>query len=136
MDKRQERRIFDYVFGRRDVLDVTECERPDFVCRVSASFSFGVEVAEFYVSESEARLRKIEGYAEGLLTNEEYRHKDDKVRIPVRNIIYRHAETGQEIPLKAIMHGEASAAGVTGRFCGLIREECEVWRLRRARCHH
>ena len=67
MNKTQERRILAFVYGCRDTLEVVENEQPDFLCRVSATCSFGVEVTEFFHSESAARLERIPDYTADLL---------------------------------------------------------------------
>ena len=63
---------------------------------------FGVEVTEFFLTESDARLERIGSYACDLIAGGDYRHKDDPKEIKVQEVIYRSASTGQEIPLKAI----------------------------------
>lgn len=120
MNKSRERRILDSVFRRMDGVYVTESEQPDFVCGTGASFSFGVEVAEFYLSESVARLKRIDGYAGDLLKNEAYRHKDDEVRIAVEDVIWRRGQTGEECKMKAIVGEEHTVETVVERFCELV----------------
>jgi hypothetical protein len=82
------------VFGRNPHVVIQESERPDFICKVSDKFEFGVEVTDFYLSESVARLRLIPNYAKDLLTNKAYRHKDDMRRIRVEKVVYRSGSTG------------------------------------------
>jgi hypothetical protein len=101
MDKKREHSCLNAVFGRMN-LRVSEAEEPDFVCSVASGFSFGVEVTEFYRTESDARLARIDGYATDLISGGNHRHKDDRQQIPVKDVIYRRNETGEEIPLKAI----------------------------------
>ncbi|MGA7496705.1 MAG: hypothetical protein WBX00_08260 [Isosphaeraceae bacterium] len=101
MDKKQERRVFDAVFGRLG-LTVAEQEEPDFVCSQPGMENFGVEVTEFFLTESDARLERIGSYACDLIAGGDYRHKDDPKEIKVQNVIYRSAPMGQEIPLNAI----------------------------------
>jgi hypothetical protein len=102
MDKERERTILNYVFGRQKLVAVNPSEKPDFECVVSNEFSFGVEVTEFFRSESLARLARIPGYAGELLANQSYRHKDDKIKIPVEDITYIVKEFNARIPMKAI----------------------------------
>jgi hypothetical protein len=77
--KARERWIFDMVYGERDGLQIIDCETPDFlVCLANGLPEFGVEIAEFYFSESQARLVHIPGYIRDLLNGGEFRHKDDR----------------------------------------------------------
>jgi hypothetical protein len=63
---------------------VVPTERPDFLARLTAeSAEFGVEVAEFFDSEVEARLRRLPGYAADLLDGAEFRHKEDRRQLTV-----------------------------------------------------
>src|SRR5687767_14716538 len=101
MDKQKERKVFDAIF-RRFGLTVEEGEQPDFVCSYNGVACFGVEITEFFWTESDARLRKIERYASDLISGGKFRHKDDSNEIKVSDVVYRVASTGQEIPLKAI----------------------------------
>lgn len=111
MKKQREREILDMVFGGHDVLEVTEHENPDFRCTVGLEWEFGVEVTEFFYSESAARLRRIPGYARELLGQARYRHKNDKRRIRVEDVIYRSAGTGRERKIKAVL-GETYTLGM------------------------
>ena len=54
MDKQQERKAIDAIFGDYH-LTIEEGERPDFVCSRNGKLLFGVEVTEFFWTESDAR---------------------------------------------------------------------------------
>ena len=101
MNKKQERDCLDAVFGSTE-LTVRECEEPDFICQSKVGIEFGVEVTEFHLTESHARLEKIDGYALGLLAGAAYRHKDDRKEIKVENVTYSRPSTGQSIKVNAI----------------------------------
>ncbi len=72
------------------------------MCSRPGMEDFGVEVTDFFLTESDARLERIGSYACDLIAGRDYRHKDDLREIKVQDVIYRSASTGQEIPLKAI----------------------------------
>jgi hypothetical protein len=101
MDKQEERKAFDAIFGKSG-LTVEEGERPDFVCSRTGNLLFGVEITEFFWTESDARLRKIESYVSDLISGGQHRHKDDIKEIVVEDVVYHVAATGQQIPMKAI----------------------------------
>lgn len=101
MDKEAERKAFDAVFGRFNVA-VEESEEPDFLCTPSSGDEFGVEVTEFFLTQSDARLRNIRNYATDLIAGADYRHKDDQRNIVVKDIVLRRPSTGQETKMKAI----------------------------------
>jgi len=76
--KQQERRIFDLVYDDRSFDNVKASENPDFIVRYSPSSPyFGVEVTEYYLTETNARIDNIAGYTEELLSGKNFRHKDD-----------------------------------------------------------
>ncbi len=76
--KQQERRIFDLVYADRSFDKVKDSENPDFIVRYFPNSSyFGVEVTEYYLSETNARIDNIAGYTEELLSGNNFRHKDD-----------------------------------------------------------
>lgn len=120
MDKMEERQILDLVFGGHDGLEVVEQEKPDFRCQVLGGIVFGVEVTEFFLSQSAARLRRIPGYCGELLKERRYRHKDDKIRTPVEKVIYRSDETGEECEIEGILGEEYTIDTVLQRLKNLI----------------
>ena len=110
MDSRKkvrERRILDLVYGDRSLHAVREHERPDFLIQSTASSTpFGVEVTEFFDSETSARLDRIDGYMGELLDGGPFRHKHDA----------QAAEVG---PMDVVApDGSVVATGIIG----LIRE--------------
>jgi len=97
--KERERAILDMVYGDGDFEEVIESESPDFrIKKKGQALAFGVEVTEFYCSESNARVRNIAEYVTQILTEERYRHKDDKTALPVCvATLVRDGEPDQEI---------------------------------------
>jgi hypothetical protein len=77
MNKESELQIFKYIYGSCSDWEIVESESPDFICMRNGHVTLGVEVTEFYFSESCARLRNIEKYTEELLDGGAYKHRDD-----------------------------------------------------------
>jgi hypothetical protein len=100
--KSRERRIFDLVYGERSFNDVTQHENPDFLVRhLRDAPVFGVEVTEYYHSETDARMDRIAGYVSHLLEGHDFRHKDDRKTLTVSKInIIRPDETihAEDVP--------------------------------------
>jgi hypothetical protein len=88
IDKKQrERQIFNMVYSDASFADVVENECPDFLVRLSAgSPPFGVEVTEFYESETSARLDRITDYSLDLLDGNDFKHKVDRAKLDVANV--------------------------------------------------
>lgn len=101
--KTEERRIFDLVYGDGSLDDVRPHENPDFLVRLSAHLPyFGVEVTEYYVDETSARLDRIEGYSTSLLDGDGFRHKDDAQHVEVAKVdIVKPDDTvhAQDVPV-------------------------------------
>ena len=83
--KNKERTIFDFVYSDRVFDSVTPTEEPDFKVK-NADGEFGVEITEFYFSQSRARIKNIPGYAGEILNEKRYRHKDDIVSLKVEEV--------------------------------------------------
>jgi hypothetical protein len=93
--KKRERDIVRSVYGTRSFFSVDESERPDFLIKMSESETpFGVEVAEFFHSESHARLDRIPGYVTDLLAGGAVRHKADRQHLIVDKIDIK-TDTGE-----------------------------------------
>jgi hypothetical protein len=85
--KAEERRIFDLVYGDRSLHDVLTHENPDFLVRQSPGLPhFGVEVTEYHVNETNARLDRLKGYSTRLLDGGDFRHKDDPKHVEVAKV--------------------------------------------------
>lgn len=77
--KVRERAIFELVYSTRPVVETIASERPDFLVRCGRDeHFFGVEVAEFFESTTEARLQRIPDYVGDLLDGRPFKHKDDR----------------------------------------------------------
>lgn len=125
MDKSEERKVVEMVFGGHPHISIEESERPDFICRVPNRIEFGIEVTDFFLSESVARLRRIPNYAMDLLKNKAYRHKDDKQRIRVEKVIYRSGKTGEEREIEAIVGESHTIDDVVSRIKSSIESKID-----------
>lgn len=122
MNKLEERRILDAVYSHLNPLSVTESESPDFVCEAFGN-KFGVEVTEFFVSESEARLQKLPGYGLALLKGGEYRHKNDRASLKVEDVTYHVQGDEKGIPIRAVRLEVPSAVEVAKRVMNVIAKK-------------
>jgi len=62
---------------------------------------FGVEVTEAFLSESDARLRRIDGYFDILFDSKDYKHKDDVLKFPFELCTYGPG-TSQEFQFEGL----------------------------------
>jgi hypothetical protein len=83
MDKTEELGHVQAVYGEARRFELLSRESPDFGCRRDGRAILGVEVSEIFSDESDARLRKVEGYVEDLLSGGEFLHKDDSKALKV-----------------------------------------------------
>lgn len=125
MDKSEERKVVEMVFGGHPHIAIEESERPDFICRIPDRIEFGIEVTDFFLSESVARLRRIPNYAMDSLKNKAYRHKDDKNRIRVEKVIYRSGNTGEEREIEAIVGESYTIDDVVSRIKSSIESKID-----------
>jgi len=76
--KQREREIVELVYGSRGLFKIDDSEQPDFLARLALlDEPFGIEVTEFFQSESKARLDRIPGYVGELLDGAAFRHRVD-----------------------------------------------------------
>ncbi len=122
MNKMTERKMIDAVYGNHS-LRIEGSERPDFKCSGDGIEDFGIEVTEFFNTESDARLLKIPKYAVELIKSGNYRHKDDIDEIPVKDVVYHVAATGQKIPLKGILRPVPTHSEVVQKCLAKIIEK-------------
>jgi len=81
--KEKERAILNLVYSTDQYEKLVDSECPDFRIRKKGqAVEFGVEVTEFYFSESSARVQNIHSYVNELIEEGLYRHRDDKTSLP------------------------------------------------------
>lgn len=87
LNKREiEMQILKSVYKMDNFKEVIQVEEPDFILKTHSHLKFGVEITEYYYSESNARLRKIPNYFNDLLYHQKYRHKYDKKQLIVDDV--------------------------------------------------
>lgn len=85
--KEREREIVELVYGFRRLFKIDDSEQPDFIARLApVDEPFGIEVTEFFHSESSARLDRIPGYVPDLLGGGPFRHKADRQSLTVDKV--------------------------------------------------
>ena len=88
MEKTFELQLFSYVYGHANHWNVVSSEAPDFLCILNGKTVLGVEITELLGTETDARLRKIGGYALDLCAGGDFLHKDDPKNIAVEVVKY------------------------------------------------
>ena len=123
MDKSRESELFGYVYGKCKDWDVISSESPDFVCIRNKVPVLGAEITDLYHTESDARLRKIDGYGLALLSGGDFRHKDDKRRIRVERVKYLKGGKGPGREITAIIQERPSFAEAVSRLINTIEQK-------------
>lgn len=120
--KERERRILDMVYGSCRPFLIENSERPDFLLRLApVDGLFGVEIAESYHSESQARLERLPGYLDHLLDGGTVKHKNDRQGFAVDRITIATATgkvTAADLP--AIVEQVPTLAQCAGLVADLI----------------
>ncbi len=121
--KSKERTIFDFVYADRRVDSVTPTEEPDFKVK-NADGEFGVEITEFYFSQSQARIKNISGYAMEILGGKKYRHKDDIASLAVAEVTVLPGDNrGPEFNVEAIIQEVPKADEYIEKISELIEHK-------------
>ena len=123
MNKEKERDILKAIYDLSDFDEVISYEKPDFKIRIKNSeMYFGVEITEFYFSESNARMRNIDGYIGELLDEGKYRHKDDVYDLEIvgGKLI---SSSGKEQDIKAVFKELPTLKTYVEGICQKIREK-------------
>ena len=96
--KARERAILEMVYDIVQFDSVRDSESPDFILQHrSEQEYFGVEITEFYLTDSDARTRFIPGYVSSLFAGGQVRHKDDIDTLKVEKATLTRADgSGEE----------------------------------------
>lgn len=95
--KARERAILETVYDVDHFDMVCESESPDFrLRRQNERESFGVEVTEFYLFSSDARIKNVPGYMSDLFAGGKPRHKDDVEGLRVKKATWIKANGSEE----------------------------------------
>ncbi len=82
--KIQEEKILLKVYDKEKYKYIKKREEPDFEIKQNGGYKFGVEITEFYFTESNARMKNIPHYFNEILSHKKYRHKKDKKILEVK----------------------------------------------------
>lgn len=102
--KYMEELILKSVYDKGQIAEIIATEQPDFMIRNNNENSFwGVEVTEFYFSESNARLRNIDNYYSEIFDGQRYRHKDDIETLRLQEMTYIPTNKKEKKQIKGII---------------------------------
>src|SRR5262245_59270866 len=88
LKKQREQAVLNTIYDRADYAEVMEYESPDFLVRhAAAGPQFGVEITEFYLSGTHARLSRIPRYVREILSTGGFRHLDDSTSLNVDEVV-------------------------------------------------
>jgi hypothetical protein len=106
MDKKQnEQDVLTLVYNESEYAEIISSENPDFQIRHNGQDSyFGVEITEFYFSESSARMRNIPNYFNEIIDHNRYRHKKDRKILEVHNFTITSADGTPKGKARGILH--------------------------------
>jgi len=134
--KNKERTIFDLVYSGRAFDSVTPTEEPDFTVK-NADGEFGVEITEFYSSQSEARIKNIPEYFQEILEGKKYRHKDDIVPLDVAEITVQPGDNRRpSFNVKGIARRLPSIDEYVKKIAGLIEHKNKRFQTYISGLHH
>lgn len=108
MKKTEELLHFHEVYSTGANWKVTPWEGPDFLCQKHNTTVLGVEITELFAHETDARIKKIDGYALALLNGAKFRHKDDPRNIKVEKAKFSSKDGGNEREINGIFHEKPS----------------------------
>jgi len=84
--KLKEKRIVNLIYHDNEYL-ITDSEEPDFILvHIRGNYSFGVEVTEYYLNQSNARIRNISNAVAERIKLGDCKHNSDKTELRVENI--------------------------------------------------
>lgn len=103
LDKSRELDIVKNVYSAELIGRLMPSEQPDFLVGDKDKSEGGIEVTEFYMDHSEARLRNIPGYGTHLIECGEKKHKEDVDGIRVEEVVYTSEEKNISRKITAII---------------------------------
>jgi hypothetical protein len=118
--KDREHQILNMVYDPEERMKAIASEGPDFIVDCLPAAIFGVEITEFYFTDSEARLRNIPGYFTQIMDKGEYKHKNDKKELKVDEVLYTSSKDNSSKTIRAIMHPVPPIDEYTNGICDAI----------------
>ncbi len=124
MNKEKEKFILKMVYDPQDYDKVEDSEVPDFRIKNKGDFPyFGVEITEFYVSESNARLLEIPNYAEDIIKRDKFRHKVDKTSLSAEPVEVFSSEGKSKGTTRAIIRQAPNGDDCCRIIAGIIQKK-------------
>lgn len=131
MNKQEEKDILRMVYEESvySIEDDTS-ERPDFIVKDINGILFGVEITEYYNSESAARLVKVPNYTDRLLSEDisdedKYIHKKDKKILKLDNVTFLNEDGSVKFETKAIIEHNLSRQQYLDNIVNVIQTKSE-----------
>jgi hypothetical protein len=105
---------------------VTPREKPDFsIGAKDGGLPFGVEVTEFYFSESTARLRNIPYYLKRLIEGDRA-HKADLTELPISTVRIISPEGADKGEFRGVIKETPSFAKYSAALADVVRRKAEI----------
>jgi hypothetical protein len=120
-----ERRILDLVYKNQEALTIVHQDKPDFLITNNVGDTFGVEITQLFVNESDARLKNIPNYTEELLNKKKYRHKNDIGVLKVENILIEKPD-GRKIETQAIIQKSPQPKDYLQKLLSIIESKSKL----------
>jgi hypothetical protein len=90
--EKNEKKILQMIYKPKKYISIMKREEPDFELVLPSKATFGVEITEFFLSESNARLKYIPTYFNEIMDKKSYRHKDDRTNLDVKDITIQYKD--------------------------------------------
>jgi hypothetical protein len=109
VNKQDEKEVLRMVYKEEDYpIEDDDCEKPDFILKDKSGITFGVEVTEYFNSESAARLVKVPNYTDRLLSDDipdenKYIHKKDKKVLKLDMLTFYNEDGSEKFEAKGII---------------------------------
>jgi hypothetical protein len=121
--KAREKAILNMIYEDNQFAEIATGEAPDFqLTNKGEASTFGVEITEFYHSQSTARVRNIPRYVTEVVDQGRYRHKEDMIALPVcEATLVRAGEPDRRI--EGLFYEAPDVAQYVHRVAEVLREK-------------
>lgn len=134
MRKTEERLQLQRVFGS-DAATAQDFERPDFLLKTPANTLLGIEVTDLYSSESDAKLKRLPGYTDSLLSKSRSVHQADIGTLQVDELTILNADGSVADKVTGIVQKFRSAAETMDLLLQRIAEKESKFSEYRQNCN-
>ena len=131
MNKQEEKDVLRMVYKENDYpVQEDACERPDFILKNNSGISFGVEITEYFNSESAARLIKVPNYTDRLLSDDipednKYIHRKDKKILKLDTLTFMNEDGSVKFEAKGIVEENQPRAKYLDNIVSTIQTKNE-----------